>query len=77
MAHISWVSSIVSIFMSSIYSGLFVALGTVHLNDTCELLDYSEYTESVSEITTLYNPSLSPLLNTCMFSDVKNAITNL
>ena len=67
------------ILLSSVYSGFFISLGVIHSTDTCHLMDYSDYTDSTSEITTLYNAELSPLLNTCIYNepDQQNAAINM
>ena len=79
VAHISWASQMTIILLSSVYSGFFISLGVIHSTDTCHLMDYSDYTESTSEITTLYNQELSPLLNTCIYNEPaeQNAAINM
>ena len=69
IAHISWASSLSVIFINSIYTGIFIHLSVSSSRDACNLLDYTEREEDFSQVTTIFNPQISPILNTCVFGE--------
>ncbi len=76
VAHISWISAFTMMIVGSL-SACFYTLVSVLSYDHCVILDITETKENVAGVPNIYPTDVVPLLNTCMFDDVKNAGTNL
>lgn len=76
VAHITWVSTFIMLIVGSL-SACFFTIVSLLTDDHCTILDYTEEQKSVAGVPHLYPASLVPIMNTCLFGDVKNASIDL
>ena len=76
IAHVSWCTAAVLLVFGIIFTFFFTVTALI-ARDSCIILDYTKDHNSTADLPLLYPEYLSPLLDTCLFSDKKNAADNL
>ena len=76
IAHVSWCTAAVTLVFGIIFT-FFFTITAVIARDSCIILDYTETKKTTAELPLIYPESLSPLLDSCLFSEEQNAADNL
>ena len=76
VAHIAWVSAFTMMIVGSL-SACFFTIVSLLTDDHCNILEYTEAKKSVAGIPHLYPTDLVPILDTCLFAELKNASKDL
>ena len=76
IAHISWCTAATTLFMGILFT-FFFTLVSLFSRDSCIILDHAENQKTTEGLPLLYPQELTPLLDSCLYSETKNAADNL
>ena len=76
VAHIGWISALFMLMAGSVTT-CFFSLVSMLLDEHCAILDYTERNRDASGLPSIYPDKMAPLMNTCLFGELKNAAVEL